>query len=152
MLLLAGRKYTPLDLLIENNREEGVKNILDNLRRERYPSKLPKVINTLDEYGYSPLRFAVENSNLQIVKYLVESGADLDIKYEKGFTPLHFAAVFGDLELARYLIDEEGVSFNVLDKYGRSPLHIASENGRIELVKYLVGEKKLILIFKIKMA
>ncbi|QTG98974.1 ankyrin repeat domain-containing protein [Wolbachia pipientis] len=139
---MRGRKYTPLDLLIENNREEGVKNILDNLRRERYPSKLPKVINTLDEYGYSPLRFAVENSNLQIVKYLVESGADLDIKYEKGFTPLHFAAVFGDLELARYLIDEEGVSFNVLDKYGRSPLHIASENGRIELVKYLVGEKK----------
>ncbi|WP_341813296.1 ankyrin repeat domain-containing protein [Wolbachia endosymbiont (group B) of Germaria angustata] len=137
-----GRKYTPLNLLIEGNREEGVKNILDNLRRERYPSKLLKVVNTLDEYGYSPLRFAIENSNLQIVKYLIENGADLDIKYEKGFTPLHFAALFGNLELARYLVDEEHVSFNVLDKYGKSPLHFAFENGRIELVKYLVGEKK----------
>ncbi|WP_341819679.1 ankyrin repeat domain-containing protein [Wolbachia endosymbiont (group A) of Brachyopa scutellaris] len=137
-----GRKYTPLNLLIEGNREEGVKNILDNLRRERYPSKLLKVVNNLDESGYSPLRLAIENSNLQIVKYLIENGADLDIKYEKGFTPLHFAALFGNLELARYLVDEKHVSFNVLDKYGRSPLHIASENGRIELVKYLVGEKK----------
>ncbi|WP_353272525.1 ankyrin repeat domain-containing protein [Wolbachia endosymbiont (group A) of Urophora cardui] len=136
------RKYTPLNLLIEGNREEGVKNMLDNLRRERYPSKLLKVINTLDEYGYSPLRVAIENSNLQIVKYLIENGADLDIKYEKGLTPLHFAALFGDLELARYLVDEKDCSFNVLDKYGKSPLHIASENGRIELVKYLVGEKK----------
>nr|CAH7726410.1 unnamed protein product [Callosobruchus chinensis] len=137
-----GRKYTPLNLLIEGNREEGVKNILDNLRSERYPSKLLKVVNTLDESGYSPLRFAIENSNLQIVKYLIENCADLDIKYEKGFTPLHFAALFGNLELARYLVDEEHVSFNVLDKYGKSPLHIASENGRRELVKYLVGEKK----------
>ena len=48
---------------------------------------------------------AVKSSRLQIVKMLVEKGADLNFKREKvELTPLHWAAYNDDAELCRYLL------------------------------------------------
>ena len=49
-------------------------------------------INSIDEEGWTPLHCAMgENTNMGVVKILLESGADADIKTVDGQTPLHFA-------------------------------------------------------------
>lgn len=49
-------------------------------------------VNFLDEYKYSPMHYAVENGdengNVSIVKYLLDKGADIDIRGIDGMTPL----------------------------------------------------------------
>ncbi len=46
------------------------------------------------QYDYTPLQFAVESRNLQIVKMLVEHGADMNIKESDGRTALEIAYEF----------------------------------------------------------
>ncbi len=49
-------------------------------------------IAQLDEDGLTPLHYAARYSHLQVVKLLVERGADVNARAEDGITPLHFAA------------------------------------------------------------
>lgn len=62
-------------------------------------------INTIDHRGRTPLHWAVEGNQLDMVKFLVENGAD--ITYESGSTssPLFFALREGNMEIFDYLLN-----------------------------------------------
>ena len=78
---------------------------------------------------------AIEKGNLEIVKYLVENGAD--IKDNDSNTALTVASRNGNLEVVKYLV-ENGADINDKDNYGDTALMVASWNGNLEVVKYLV--------------
>jgi ankyrin repeat protein len=63
-------------------------------------------IDELDNFGYSPLHWAVINKQTDIVKLLLEAGADVNVTSYDGFTPEDNAIDFGfkDIEylLLRY--------------------------------------------------
>lgn len=59
-----------------------------------------------------PLHSATENNNLEIVKLLLDAGADLNIEAFKYTTALHAAAEVGALEIARLLL-ERGANPNI---------------------------------------
>jgi hypothetical protein len=61
---------------------EGAKAILD---------KEPRLINTQDKNGFTPLHFAARNGNVALVKLLLQKGADLSIKNNAKKTPLELA-------------------------------------------------------------
>ena len=71
-----------------------------------------------------PLYHAVNNGNLEIVKLLVENGADVNVKNVVGQTPLHEAARCGYFEIVKYLIDK-GADINAYDCVERTPLDYA---------------------------
>jgi ankyrin repeat protein len=47
-------------------------------------------------------------NHLEVVKFLVESGASLDAKNDKGRTPLEHAAAYGFKKIAEYLAEKSG--------------------------------------------
>ena len=61
---------------------------------------------------------AIEEGSLEVVKMLIESGADVNARYDEGwkFTPLMFAAEMGDVEIVRLLL-ESGADVNAKDLY-----------------------------------
>ena len=76
---------------------------------------------------------------LELVKYLVENGADVRESGRDGNTPLTAAALSGykDPSLVNYLIDK-GADPNAKNAHGSTALHFAAEKGCLETVKVLI--------------
>ncbi len=97
-------------------------------------------LNATDKDGWTLLHYAAHDDHLDKVKYLVEEGADFEIKDKNGKSPLHLAAMYGHLEVVKYLV-EEGANLEARDKSGKSPLDLATGEQHNEVVKYL--QKKI---------
>ena len=52
-----------------------------------------------DNYEKTVLINSMKNGSLDVVKYLVEKGAEVDARDESGWTPLMNAAIGGHLEV-----------------------------------------------------
>jgi hypothetical protein len=88
--------------------------------------------------GFTPLNAAARNGHLEIVKYLVEHGADIDKSdNSRDKTPLLAASFKGHFDIVKYLV-EKGAKVNVQSINGFTPLHDAAYVGNFEVVKYLV--------------
>ncbi|MDD5070640.1 MAG: ankyrin repeat domain-containing protein [Candidatus Omnitrophica bacterium] len=118
----------------ENNVQE-VKALLSNpqvIRRELNPrqnSSLPK-----------PIILATVKRNNEIVKLLVEAGADINVDDGKdtGDTPLILSMMTNNDELVEFLIDH-GADVNKPNNFGITPFWGASVNQNIEYVKLCIA-------------
>ena len=54
-----------------------------------------------------PLYTGALSAHLELARYLVEKGADVNAKMVDGATPLHICARYGHLEVARALIEAD---------------------------------------------
>ena len=88
-------------------------------------------------YGANPLHIASKNGRLDIVKKLINKGADVNANNNVNETPLHDASKNGHLEVVRELI-YEGANVNDKNDNNKTPLYLASKNGHLEVVKILV--------------
>jgi ankyrin repeat protein len=86
--------------------------------------------------GNTPLHYACEGGNLEVVKFLIDSGADVSVAGNDGNTPLHYACEGGNLEVVKFLIDS-GADVSALDKYGYSPLELLTSEHREEIEEYV---------------
>ena len=85
------------------------------------------------------LHFVIKNckESLNIVKNLVEQGADVNVKDYRYKTALHHAVEAKSLEIVKYLV-EHGADVNCKTKRGTTALHFAVGTGSLEMVRYLV--------------
>lgn len=107
--------------------------------------------------GFTPLHYAVLARRKDLVKLLVDKGADVNGRDTRQSTPLHAACLdraagadFGitqsecaSIELVKLLV-LEGADLNAENCAGRTPLSLAEEAGHDEVVKFLIakGAKK----------
>jgi ankyrin repeat protein len=99
---------------------------------------------TTIHHGGTPLCIAAAwNSNLEVLKYLVSRGADVNARNNDGATPLHYVAHHNpdNIEVFRYLVSQ-GADVNAKLHWGHTPLHdFAMRHGsNVEVLKYLVSK------------
>ncbi|KAK3262073.1 hypothetical protein CYMTET_29052, partial [Cymbomonas tetramitiformis] len=85
--------------------------------------------------GQRPLHAAAMKGTVEMVRELVEKGAEVDAEDREGCTALTVALAFGQEAAARALL-EAGAGVNA--GTGRRPLHTAAEKGMVEMVRELV--------------
>ncbi|XP_072907052.1 ankyrin repeat and SOCS box protein 3 [Hemitrygon akajei] len=107
------------------------------------------VIRTLLKYGaringshsaclWSVVHQAAYQGHLEVLKFLLEKGADRESMDDYGITPLFLAAQYGKLESLRILVQHGGnVNCQTYDK--ATPLFIAAQEGHVECVELLLS-------------
>jgi hypothetical protein len=93
-------------------------------------------VHALDNKGCTPL---IGAEDLNLVKFLVEDGADVNARSHTQNTALHWAS---SRDVVKYLI-EKNADVNAIGENGETPLHkMLSGNVHLDVIKYMVKEGK----------
>jgi len=92
---------------------------------------------TDDEYRHTPLTEAGGYGHVEVVRVLLEGGANVESTNVKRNTALHNAAWNGKLDACRLLLDW-GAKVDSLNMWNSTPLHYAAKGGHLSVVKLLV--------------
>ena len=82
---------------------------------------------------------ASEDGHFEMVKILLDKGADMAVVNQDGDTPLINAVYYGHIEVARLLLDR-GANLFVTNNNGSTPLIIAAVYNHFELVEFLLDK------------
>ena len=93
-----------------------------------------------DKYGYTPLLITSYHNYIELAKFLISKGANVNNVNDYGDTSLHYTSYYNNIELAKLLIDK-GANVNINNNTGDTPLIIASRNNYIELAKLLIDNE-----------
>jgi ankyrin repeat protein len=74
----------------------------------------------------TPLHRASRYENVEVVRMLIERGADVSAQNKEGGTPLHQASQNGSVGVVRMLL-ERSTNIAARNKDGETPLHLASK-------------------------
>ncbi|KAL1783253.1 ankyrin repeat domain-containing protein 31 isoform X2 [Sigmodon hispidus] len=116
-----------------------------NFRKRKRPLKAPcsqvTEVNTAgikkNAKGESQLHVASREGNLSLVKVLIESGADVNLKDNAGWTPLHEAASEGFNDVIIELL-KAGANVNCENIDGILPLHGAASGNHLKAAEILL--------------
>jgi hypothetical protein len=87
----------------------------------------------------SAVSLAIQQNNVDLLRILIEHGADLGPIDDTQSTVLHRACHIGHLEIVCLLLQQNPVTLiSKQDAQGRTALHVAVENGHNQLVKALL--------------
>ncbi len=133
--------HTPITQpLIQLAQDEGYNFLATMLRNLKdHPDQV--VINKPDnlDNDKTTLHQAAELGNPDIVKALLDRGANINSTDAYGLTPLHLAVLNKRLEAVQALLDKSAY-VNAQDSYQRSPLHHAAAGGYLAIVEALVSK------------
>lgn len=86
------------------------------------------------------MHFAAENGDLEMVKVLIEYGANPSAQNIVKEAPVHIVVGLGYTDIARVLLDCDSSCKDLLDKQHRSPLHYAARNNQVEIIELLLSK------------
>lgn len=99
----------------------------------------PPLLNNTDNYGMSPLLWAVKANQIPAALWLLRQGAEVGITNQDGNTALHYAAGLGEVEFMRALLDR-GADPNSTTRVQSTPLHWAAKEGQEVALALLLQE------------
>ena len=102
-------------------------------------SSSPKVINERNQFNRTPLHFAVESDNLEMVKLLINAGSDVNSVAMNSLTPLFSAVATGDIEIVKFLVSS-GADLKCRNQQQDTVIHLAIKLGNIELVRFFASK------------
>lgn len=85
------------------------------------------------QHGQTALMLAVSHGRLDMVRLLVESGADMNIQDEDGSTALMCAAEHGHTEIVKHLLNQPDCDASITDCDGSTALNIAMDAGNRDI-------------------
>jgi ankyrin repeat protein len=132
----------------ETDRKNWVEAALSESARKGHKLLLKHMLNTgCDVNAYlgaledvedtlTLLHLAILNNQDDVVRFLIEMGADINICSSSSYTTLHFAARADNVDIITLLLDK-GMSVNVTGKFDKTPLHSAALRGSIRATEVL---------------
>ncbi len=143
---LNNRKQMPLDIA----KNSLVRKVLSNLNKAAYECDVHnlkylvncgcKIDHKISIFGEAPIHQSIKSdkpANVDMLKAILDCGADVNLIDSNGWTALHHAAEKGDLKAATILLDSRA-NVNAFSNARKTPLHLAAFANRTEMVKLLL--------------
>ncbi|KAG8413390.1 hypothetical protein J3458_012959 [Metarhizium acridum] len=131
---------TPLQAALQRN-TYSAKDTVENANIIRYLLDHESSLVQMSSSTWGgPLSVACLRADLDVVKTLLERGANVHSVDKIGRMPIH-SALYRTIEYVETLLDA-GAELHVCDRMNRSPLHFAVVSGRLNLVKYVISQRK----------
>jgi len=138
------KKLKKSDLLKGSKRVKKISDI-SNLYKEiklkynqgKYIGFKDIIINKVDYFGWTLLLSAISDSNIELSKKLIESGADINIQSNSGLSPIMCSIMDENYSLVNLLLNN-GADVNSYDKRGWTPLMYAIESENGEIIKLIL--------------
>uniref|UniRef100_A0A665VF55 Euchromatic histone-lysine N-methyltransferase 2 n=1 Tax=Echeneis naucrates TaxID=173247 RepID=A0A665VF55_ECHNA len=90
-------------------------------------------VNAQDSGGWTPIIWAAEHKHVDVIKALLNRGADVTINDKELNVCLHWAAYAGNVDIAELVLNS-GCSLASVNMHGDTPLHIAAREGYLDCV------------------
>ncbi|GFX74022.1 ankyrin-1 [Trichonephila clavipes] len=97
-------------------------------------------INDKGNCGFSLLHIAAQEGNLNVVKYLIDHGADVNSENDAGSKPIHIAAREGHKDIVELFLNCKSLN-NYLGAFDQSLVHYATLGSKTEVLKLLIELK-----------
>ncbi|XP_066951196.1 nuclear factor NF-kappa-B p105 subunit-like isoform X4 [Macrobrachium rosenbergii] len=102
-------------------------------------SAVSQAINAYNYQGETPLHLAVISGNLNIVRILINAGAQVHMcEHKRGANPLHLCAMYGHHRIAEYLIRNTSITVEAGLFDGNTALHLAAQARDPEMCRVLM--------------
>ncbi|XP_054255789.1 ankyrin repeat domain-containing protein 16 [Indicator indicator] len=95
-------------------------------------------VDCLKKADWTPLMMACTRPNLEVIKALVEHGANPLLKNKDGWNCFHIASREGHTHVLQYLLDVSPSSWDTESTIKRTPLHTAAMHGCLDAVELLL--------------
>ncbi|XP_065698245.1 ankyrin repeat domain-containing protein 16 isoform X3 [Patagioenas fasciata] len=95
-------------------------------------------VDCLKKADWTPLMMACTRKNLEVIKALVEHGANPLLKNKDGWNCFHIASREGHPQVLRYLLDVSPSCWDTESTIKRTPLHTAAMHGCVDAVELLL--------------
>ncbi|KAK3588331.1 hypothetical protein CHS0354_020954 [Potamilus streckersoni] len=102
--------------------------------------KYSDMIKEVDKRNESPGHYAVQNSNVDVLQYLIVQGLDPWCRTKIQETLFHVSSISGQLEMSKYLVEKYPDMINHVDSYHETPGHYAAYGGNISVLQCLIDQ------------
>jgi ankyrin repeat protein len=126
---ISAEDSTPLQLAVEQSHLDIVRLLL----KHTDPSNIVNLGSIL-------LTFAAQAGHLEIVRHLLDCGADINYRGYLGETALFIAAFEGDIRIVELLLERNALVYLVEAGAGSSPLFVAAQEGHLQIVEELIDQ------------
>jgi ankyrin repeat protein len=109
---------------------------LDEVQKELQRDHEQINVKDADMAGATALDFAVKHDCVDVTKYLLEDGADVNARKTDGLTALHLAARNGNMEIIKLLLAGKA-DIHAVAKDGGTPVDSALKRGHPDAAEFL---------------
>lgn len=88
--------------------------------------------------GDTPVHEAVNSRKLEVVKFLIENGADISVANYDGNTPVHEASASCIFDILRILVNK-GADLSRRNLDGYTPFEMAAQRGELDNARYILN-------------
>jgi ankyrin repeat protein len=132
--------FTTTALLVQNMFAQEIIDAVrsgDLAKVESLLEAKPQLVQAKDAGGRTPLHWACRGVHFEMLKFLVEKGADVNAKDDDGITPLHSLAAKAHSDGIAFLLAYKA-EVNARSGFRDTPLHYAAQSGNTDVVKFML--------------
>jgi serum/glucocorticoid-regulated kinase 2 len=141
-LYLVVDHFDSTELKISNLLEDAISSVMkDNpseLQKILEESECEELINKVNSNGWGLIHHSSVYGKDKVLKFLINSGANLNLQTVDDWTPLSLAAANCQASCLLILLKSAGIQINKMTRRG-SALHIAVENNNLDIVSLLLN-------------
>ena len=122
-----------------NNTTLSISIIREMKKRLGLCDKFTSFINSKTNEGLTPLHYTAFKGNIEISKYLLQNGADVNAVTNLGKNIIHLAAEGDQPAFMIYYLYKKVIDISSQDNNKSTPLHWACYSGAIHSIKFLIN-------------